>query len=217
MFKRILSIVEDLIGLFYPRICAGCNAHLMKHEQNLCIHCLYRLPKTYFWDYDVNPVEELFHGRLKVHAACAFLHYEKGTFTQHLIHRLKYENRTSIGTELGVAFGHILKEKSWFTDADFIIPMPLHPAKEARRGYNQSNYIADGLSEVLQIPVQSSKIRRVKMTDSQTKRSRYQRSENVDEVFKVNDQAGLIGKNVILVDDVVTSGATLIAAGSTLL
>lgn len=216
MLKQLYSILEDVVDLLYPRICAGCNAHLMKHEQNLCLICLHRLPKTYFWDYKVNPVEKLFQGRLKVNAACAFLHFEQDTVTQHLMHRLKYEGKRSIGTALGRSFAVILREKMWFTDADIIVPVPLHPAKEARRGYNQSDYFAQGLAEVLNIPVRTNWMARVKMTDTQTKRSRYQRAENVDDIFRVRSRSGFAGKNVLLVDDVVTSGATLIAAGSCL-
>lgn len=217
MLNKAAFILADLVGLFYPRICGGCNAHLMKHEQNLCLSCLHRLPKTYYWDYEVNPVEQLFFGRLQLSSACSFLHFEKGSVTQKLMHRFKYEGRSNVALELGKEFGNILKEKKWFSDADLIIPVPLHPAKEMRRGYNQSAYISDGLSESLDVPVRSKWMQRLKMTDTQTRKSRFERSENVDNVFSLTDPAKIIGKNVILVDDVVTTGATLEAAGMCLI
>lgn len=209
--------MEDVFGLFYPRICCGCDSHLLKHEKNLCLSCLHHLPKTYFWDYEINPVEEKFHGRLPVESACAFLHFETGSVTQSLMHRFKYEGKSEIGTELGKAFGRILAEKEWFTQVDFIVPVPLHPSKEMRRGYNQSTFIADGLAETLQIPVRSNILKRTKATDSQTRKGRFQRSENVENVFKVNDGSAVKGKNILIVDDVVTTGATLEAVGISLI
>lgn len=213
MLNRVVSVIENVVGLFYPRICAGCDAHLMQKEENLCLKCLHSLPKTYYWDYKVNPVEQLFFGRLQFSSACAFLHFEKGSITQELMHRLKYQGKKSVGKELGKAFGHTLKEKHWFTDADVIVPVPLHPSKELRRGYNQSNYIADGISEAMDIPSRSKWMKRIRMTDTQTRKSRFDRSENVQDVFEIENPELLRDKNVILVDDVVTTGATLEAAG----
>lgn len=217
MLNKVISAIDDVVGLFYPRVCSGCDAHLMNHEDNLCLECLHSLPKTYFWDYKVNPVEELFFGRLQVSSACSFLHFEKGSITQKLMHRFKYEGKSDIGVVLGRNFGQKLKEKHWFTDADIIIPIPLHPAKEARRGFNQSNYIADGLGEVLDVPVRSKLMKRIRMTESQTRKSRFVRSENVDSVFQIDEPSKVRGKNVIIVDDVVTTGATLEAAGNCLI
>lgn len=217
LFDRVISIVNDVIELFYPRICGGCNSHLMKHEQNLCLPCLTKLPKTYYWDYDVNPVEKLFWGRIKVNSACSFLHFIKLSPTQKMLHRLKYENKTGIGVELGRSFAVILKEKKWFSDADLIVPVPLHPSKEMRRGYNQSAHIANGMGDVLGLKVQSRALTRTVASKSQTKKARFERVENVKQVFKISKRYDLKGKNVLLVDDVVTTGATLEAAGKCLL
>ncbi len=214
---NVISLFNDLAGLFYPRICAGCDAHLMKHEQDMCLPCTFRLPKTYFWDYKVNPVEQLFWGRLQVSAACAFLHFEKESVVQRLMHRFKYKGKTGIGRKLGREFGSILKEKKWFSDLDVIVPIPLHASKQMRRGYNQSDHFAQGISEAYGVPVRTKAMKRVIATESQTRKSRYDRSENVEEVFRVVDSASLKGKNVLLVDDVVTTGATLEAAGNRIL
>ncbi|MFM1874305.1 MAG: hypothetical protein RL266_42 [Bacteroidota bacterium] len=212
-FAQGISIFSDLIGLFYPRVCAGCDAHLIKQEKDLCLLCLHQLPKTYFWDYEVSPVEKLFWGKIPVHAACSYLHFEEMNVTQRLMHRLKYDGKTGVGLALGESFASILKEKLWFSDLDIIIPVPLHITKEVRRGYNQCAYIAEGIANVYQVPVRTDVIKRVLASESQTRKSRYDRSENVGSVFKVGRPMEVKGKNVLLVDDVVTTGSTLEAAG----
>lgn len=216
IYDNIVSLGEDILGLFYPRVCCGCDAHLRKNEENLCLLCLHDLPVTYFWDYDVNPVEKLFWGRLPVAAACSYLHFEQDSVTQNLMHRLKYEGRTGIGSELGKSFGIKLKEKHWFQDVDVIVPVPLHITRQVRRGYNQSNYIAEGLAQVFDVPVDEKLLRRIVGSESQTNKSRFERSENVQTIFRA-EKAGVSGKNILLVDDVVTTGATLVSAGAQLM
>ena len=215
LYDNILSLSSDLLGLFYPRVCAGCDAHLRKNEENLCLLCLHDLPLTYFWDYEVTPIEKLFWGRLPVASACSFLHFEEGNKAQSLMHRLKYDSRTGVGIELGRSFAAKLQEKNWFMDIDFIIPIPLHVTRQLRRGYNQSTFIADGISNVYDRPVKPHLLRRIVGSDSQTNKSRYNRAENVETIFRA-DAKGLEGKSVLLVDDVVTTGATLVSAGSQL-
>lgn len=216
LYDNIISFGSDLLGLFYPRVCAGCDSHLRKSEEILCLICLHQLPHTYFWDYDINPVEKLFWGRLPVSSACAFLHFEKDSVTQNLMHRLKYEGRTGIGVELGKAFAQKLQEKSWFADVDAIVPVPLHVTRQARRGYNQSKFIADGIADVYGVPVKPELLRRITASDSQTNKSRYERSENVETIFRA-PKSGINGKNILLVDDVVTTGSTLVSAGAQLM
>jgi ComF family protein len=213
----MLVVLNDMVTLFYPKICSGCDAHLLKHEQNLCLNCMHKLPKTYYWDYDTNEVEKLFWGRLEVSSACSFVHFQKDSVVQNLMHRFKYEGKSGIGTELGKSFGTILKDKHWFSDIDLIVPIPLHPSKEMRRGYNQSFYFAKGLAEVYDVPVKNNILERVTASESQTRKSRFDRSENVSSVFQVTGPKAVFGKNILLVDDVVTTGSTLEAAGKELL
>ena len=217
MIDKALSVLNDVVGLFYPTVCGGCDSQLIKQEQNLCLNCLHGLPKTYFWDYEVNPIEKLFWGRLEVGAACAFLHFEKDSALQHLLYRLKYEGKSGIGAELGRLFAHILREKNWFVDVDVIIPIPLHISKEQRRGYNQSAHIANGIGEIFSATVRNRALKRIMASESQTDKSRYSRVQNVENVFEVGNARFIIGKNVLLVDDIITTGATLEAAGNALL
>ncbi len=182
----------------------------------MCLKCLHGLPKTYFWDYKVNPIEQLFWGRLDVNSACAFLHFEKESIVQQLMHRFKYEGKTGIGVELGQIFAQVLKEKKWFADVDVIVPIPLHPSKESRRGYNQSRFVANGMGEVFDVPVRTNALERVVASESQTSKSRYERSENVEQVFTTAPNI-FSGKNVLLVDDIFTTGATMEAAGKIIL
>jgi ComF family protein len=217
LFTGRYSIVNDVIGLFYPRTCGGCGVHLMTHEQNLCLICLTGLPKTYYWDYPTNPVEKLFWGKLNVTSACAFLHFVKESKVQNLLHRFKYEGKSGIGFELGKAFAQILQEKNWFSDVDVVIPIPLHISKEMRRGYNQSAYIADGMGEVIDVKVRNHALKRILASESQTRKSRFARTENVNQVFELSNIDSVKGKNVLLVDDVITTGSTLEAAGNTIL
>lgn len=211
-----MSLVEDLIDLFYPHVCAGCDDHLRKHEQHLCLKCTHGLPKTYFWDYEVNPTEQLFWGRLNVSSACSFLHFEKEGVVQQLMHRFKYEGKAGIGQRLGEMFAHILSEKNWFTDVDIIVPIPLHPSKEQRRGYNQSRFIAMGMGKVFRVPIRPYALQRIVASDSQTRKTRFERVENVEQVFSCEPNE-FAGKVVLLVDDVITTGATLEAAGNLIL
>lgn len=217
LFPKLISFMSDVIALFYPRTCGGCNAHLMKHEQNLCLICLEGLPKTYFWDYPTNPLDKLFWGKLNVKSACAFLHFDKTSKVQNLLHRFKYKDQPTIGLELGKVFAQILSDKNWFVDIDVIIPIPLHPHKEMRRGYNQSAYIANGMGEVFAVEVRNRALKRLVASESQTRKSRFDRAENVDRVFVVSHVNSVRGKNVLLVDDVATTGSTLEAAGHAIL
>lgn len=188
----------------------------MKHEHNLCLNCIYSLPKTRFWDYKDSPVEKLFWGRIPVAAACSFLHFEKENIVQQMMHKLKYEGKTGIGEELGMLFATSLVENDWFSDLDIIIPVPLHASKQARRGYNQSTFIANGMAQVYKVESSESLLVRTVSSQTQTRKGRYQRSENVSSIFQTPSPNLIKGKNVLLVDDVVTTGATLVSAGSKL-
>ena len=210
-------LVSDFICLLYPDLCNGCGIQLFHGERQICSKCLYDLPYTDFDQYSDNPIAKLFWGRIRCHNAMAMLYFRKESKVQNLIHRLKYKNQTSVGLVLGRLLGERLLQSDNYFDADLIIPIPLHPKKERIRGYNQSTFIAEGIAEILNIPVSHTNLIRQKNTESQTKKSRYQRFENMQCVFMVSDPESLKDKHILLIDDVITTGATFEACGAILL
>ena len=207
----------DAAGLFFPRSCAVCGRALHRHEEVLCTACYYKLPRTGFSLSADNPVKDIFYGRLPLVSATSFLFFSKGGATQQLIHKLKYKGKREVGLYLGKLFGAALNESPLFRQAEVIVPVPLHPKKEHARGYNQSLLIAEGMA--LQMPAVVMPDVLVRKSDSatQTKKTRYERWENVKDIFQLKKASRLEGKLVLLVDDVITTGATLEACGHTLL
>jgi ComF family protein len=207
---------EDLINLVFPDLCNGCGVSLYHGEKQICSKCLYDLPYTDFHLYADNPVAKQLWGRLPLHAAMSMLYFKKGTKVQSLIHALKYKDKTDLGVRLGKLLGDRLREAELYQDIDIVAPVPLHQKKLKLRGYNQSEYIATGLAEALNIEVCNNLTRDIS-TESQTKKSRYVRYENMQDVFSINNSEQLANKHVLLIDDVVTTGATLEACGNALL
>lgn len=208
---------EDLINLLFPELCNGCGKLLYHGEKDICTKCLYDLPYTDFHLYKENPVAKQLWGRLPINAAMAMLYFKKGTKVQNLMHSLKYNSKTDVGITLGELMAKRLKESEFYQNIDVIIPVPLHQKKLRLRGYNQSEYIATGLAQELDIPFSSKNLLRKKSTESQTKKARYTRFENMQDVFEIKNVNELKDKHVLLIDDVVTTGATLEACGNTLL
>ena len=207
----------DLVQLFFPKLCAVCGNHLLRNEEVLCSKCEYHIPRTYFYKKKANAVEQVFWGRIPVENACSFFYFEKGGKYQSLIHQLKYRGRKDIGIYMGWLFGFDLLKSDSYAEVDFIIPVPLHPKKERQRGYNQSLMIAKGLSESLGKPLEDKVLIRTLHSSSQTKKSRYERWENVQHIFDLQNFSTLEHMHVLLVDDVLTTGATLEACIQALL
>ncbi|CAM4126124.1 comF family protein [Pedobacter westerhofensis] len=206
----------DFFNLIFPDLCNACGQQLYHGEQQICTACLYDLPYTDFHVYAENAVAKLFYGRIRCQWAMAMLYFRKGTKAQRLVHQLKYRSQPDLGFRLGALLGEKLAVQPG-EKPDLIIPVPLHPKKERSRGYNQSRMIADGISSVLHIPVGSTQLNRLRATGTQTKRNRYDRYQNMQSVFSLAGTAELRGKHVLLVDDVITTGATLEACGQVLL
>ena len=210
-------MISDFIALIFPNVCASCGKSLFKNEHSICTYCSYYLPKTNFHFDSNNPVAKIFWGRVPIHSAAAFYGFNKGGKVQQIIHQLKYNGHKQIGITIGKWYGHELLYCDDFNTADTVIPVPLHPKKQKKRGYNQSDYFAEGLAESMNITADLTSLYRAYESDSQTKKSRFSRWQNVETIFKLRNAENLSGKHVLLVDDVVTTGATLEACAHTLL
>lgn len=217
MLSLLKKTSESLLNLFLPNLCAGCNEPLSRGEHILCAGCLFSLPETRFHLMRENPVEELFIGKMSVHAATACYYFHKSTAIQHIIHQFKYHHKKEVAIFMGKLMGNMLRQSIFFSDVDAIVPIPLHSKKQQLRGYNQSDLLSTGISEMMKIPVLYHGIKRVAFTESQTKKSRMERWQNVKNAFEVTFPEEVRGKHILLVDDVVTTGATLEACSEVLL
>ncbi len=211
------NIFADTLHLFYPHICTGCGSDLLQKDQLLCLKCINELPHTGFAPFANNPVEKYFRGRLPLTAAHSEFYFSKGSLIQQLIHQLKYKGNTGIGAFLGELMGHSLLKSDRFNSIDALIPLPLYADKEQQRGYNQAAVICEGLSAVLNIPTLIGNVTRERYTETQTRKHRTERWENVHQSFAVKNSQALKDKHLLLVDDVVTTGATLEACGAVIL
>jgi ComF family protein len=215
--RLLHAIKESLLHLAFPHVCEGCGTDTLQKDHYLCVHCLDALPQTAYPLHPDNPVEQLFWGRLPVHRAAAHYYFTKESTLQHLVHEFKYRGHKELGLYLGRLMGYSLQASARFTDIEALVPLPLHPSKERRRGFNQALVLCEGIAAVLQKPVLNDVVIRSEPTESQTKKSRIERWQNMEGKFKVVDTRSLEGKHVLLVDDVVTTGATLEACGQALL
>ncbi len=214
--QNLQRLAYDVVGLLFPNLCNGCGLSLYPGEKAICTHCLYDLPYTDFHANPHNRVAKQLWARLPFEAAMAMLYFKKGTRIQNLIHNLKYNGKTEVGYALGKLIGEQLLLSEQYKGIDHIIPVPLHPKKERTRGYNQSVCIAEGIAEVLGASLQKKVLIRKKITDTQTRKSRFIRYENMLSVFELFESQHLQHKHVLLVDDVITTGATLEACGNVL-
>jgi ComF family protein len=215
--KSLNSILHSFTHLFYPSTCCGCNSDLLSEQTLFCIYCQASMPLTGFEFFSGNPIEKIFWGRTEIEAATAHLYFTNGSIIQHSLHLLKYQGRKEIGIYFGQSMGKLLKQSIRFQTCELIIPLPLFSAREKKRGYNQASMIATGISQKLNIPVISDAVIRIKKTATQTHKSRIQRWKNMEATFKIRDPQKILGKHILLVDDVVTTGASLEACARVLL
>lgn len=204
-----LAFLDAIIGLFYPSVCAACGASLFKWEKLVCTRCRNLLPRTGYEFHEDNPLARMFYGKVPLKAVTACFFFFKEGKVQHLIHELKYKGNGDAGVFLGQELGKSIKEAPLFQGIDFLIPVPLHPKREKERGYNQSLMIAKGMAEVLSIPIGEKYLVRSVNTATQTHKTKEERWENVKDIFVVRHPEQLEGKYVLLIDDVLTTGATL--------
>lgn len=206
---KLPQILSDLAELVFPNLCLACERNLATGEKNICLQCQLTLPRTNYHLQGENPVEKYFWGKVPIESATAFYHFVKQTRVQHMMHQLKYRGRSDIGIQLGKLFGFELLASKRFRAVDLITAVPLHKDKRIKRGYNQSDMIGEGISEALQKPFDNSLLVRKRYTETQTRKSRMERWQNVDAIFAVTKPDVLRNKHILLVDDVITTGATL--------
>ena len=214
----LTEYLADLLELFYPNVCLACAEKLLKGEDIICFKCQRELPQTDHWQDAENAMAKRFWGRVELQGAAALFQFQKGEHVQHLLHQLKYRGRQDVGEHLGKMLGRLLLDpNNIIKDVDLIVPVPLHWKKQRKRGYNQCDPIAKGISEVTQVPYANHALVRVRENVSQTQKSRFDRWGNVAEIFTLSDAHLLEGKHVLLVDDVMTTGATAEACLQTIL
>ncbi len=198
-----------LMHLFYPRLCEGCSKPLVGNEEILCVSCAMELPETGYHNIIGNESELRFSGRIPFIRATSLAYFTSDGLLQHLLHGLKYQGKKETGYFLGRQLGVGLRNTDWISSVDMIIPVPLHKAKKAKRGYNQSMLIAEGMSDILKIPANDDMLMRIRDTDTQTHKTRTERVNNMTNAFKLKDSHKLKNKHILLCDDVLTTGATI--------
>lgn len=210
-------MLNNLSDIVFPECCAGCAAPLMNRENTICLHCKEELPFTNFADEPENDTEKIFWGRVPLEAASSMIYFMKGGTIQNMLHQLKYNEQKEVGVELGRMAGKDIAASRRFSGIDLIVPIPLHQKKLRKRGYNQCSFLARGMSEVTGTPFTDEALKKVSHNESQTRKSRFQRWLNVKTIFQTTDPRLLKNKHILLIDDVVTTGATLEAAAQKLL
>jgi ComF family protein len=214
---QLKEIKESFLHLLFPHVCSGCGTDLISEESILCMHCLANMPETNFHLYQNNPVEKKFWGRLPLVSATAQYYFTKESLMQHLMHQLKYKGNKELGKQLGRLMGNDLLASSRFNNIDALIPLPLFAAKEKRRGYNQATVLCEGIAEVMKIEILSDAVIRTQHTETQTKKGRIERWLNMEGKFELLHPGRIKNKHVLLVDDIITTGATLEACGQELM
>ncbi|MCX6230687.1 MAG: phosphoribosyltransferase family protein [Bacteroidetes bacterium] len=211
-----MSLFQDFFALIYPNNCMACGNNLFKNEHIICTSCLFHLPKTNYHLTTDNPISQAFWGRTNIDAAAAFYYFTKAGKVQHLVHQLKYKGKKEVGVYIGELYGKELIESSEFSKTEVIIPVPLHPKKEKKRGFNQSEVFASGLSVSMNVPLDTKTLIRTFASETQTRKTRFKRWENVKEIFSLQQAEKLENKHILLVDDVITTGATIEACANLL-
>ncbi|MEN9685315.1 MAG: hypothetical protein RLZZ28_1101 [Bacteroidota bacterium] len=206
--------IEPFVSLLFPHCCEGCGSTHLSDKQFLCAACIHQLPVTGFFELPGNEVEKTFYGRLPIAQAGALYYFTKESLLQYLLIQLKYKGNREAGYFLGRMLGHSLKLSRRYCTVDVLVPLPLHSKKEKIRGYNQAAIICQGINEIWHKPVAENIFVRQSFTDTQTRQNRVNRWQNMEGVFTLQDTKALENQHILLIDDVITTGATLEACGS---
>ena len=211
---NLLAPINNVLHLFFPHTCIGCGTDILHVKHQLCLRCLSHLPVTNFFEQPLNPVENKFIGRLPIKNAAAGYFFTKQSLLARLMYELKYKGNKDIGFYLGQLIGRMMETNPLYNDTDILMPLPLNEKRQKKRGYNQATAICDGIATVINKPVIENAVMRKVNTQTQTRKGRISRWENMDGIFAVTKPSLLENKHVLLVDDIVTTGASLEACGS---
>jgi len=217
MYYGIRNYLNAFLHLLYPKICFGCGTDQVENSMPLCNPCINDLPTTEFFSINENPIEKIFWGRVPVQYAGALLFFTKGSLVQTLISQLKYQHNKNVGILLGRLIGAAIAAEEKFNQVDLIIPIPIQKSKINSRGYNQSQIIALGIQQVWNRPIAHDILIKKSWSNSQTKKNRKARLQQVPDLFLIQFPDSIKGKHILIVDDVLTTGATLEAAITTLM
>jgi ComF family protein len=214
---KLSSWIDPIFWLYFPKNCPACGRPLRLFGANICGRCSQNLPETHFFEAPGNPIEKIFYGRLPISAGAAAWYFHKNSALQALLFQLKYKSNEDVGLFIGKQMGALLAASERFDTIDALIPVPLHPQALSKRGFNQAALICEGIGQVWHKPVFTGAITRTKHTNTQTKQNRAVRWENMENAFSIKDPTSITGKHLLLIDDVITTGATIEACGKTLL
>ena len=211
------TFFNDVVSLLYPHTCAGCGSDVLQEDALICFNCHADLPVTDFYRQPQNPVEKIFRGRIPVQSCTSHVYFTKHSSVQNLLHQLKYKGNKDVGRLMGTMIGDGLRNSGWMNGVDAVIPLPLHSKKLKKRGYNQAEIIAQGIGDEMGVPVLTDIIVRRRNTETQTQKTRMERWWNIESKFELIKQISIVNRHVLLVDDVITTGATLESCGMELL
>ncbi|HSV88759.1 MAG TPA: hypothetical protein VLH61_08965 [Bacteroidales bacterium] len=203
------NFLNDFVALFFPRTCNACGEVLIRVESYICQFCFLRLPFARLTGESENSVTEIFWGRVPIETGTVLFFFEKGGKVQELIHNFKYRGFKEVGWYLGKLLGTELRDSLNYKGIQLVVPVPLHPLKLRQRGFNQSEEFGRGLADSLGVSQNTIGLQRIIPTATQTRKTRFRRWENVESVFQVSDPRVFENRNILLVDDVITTGATM--------
>lgn len=206
-----MSLAKDIYHLFFPPLCASCGSLLVGSEHNLCTKCFLSLPLMHNAGIENNVIEKRFLSLVPCQSAMSFLDFKQGNTTQKVIHQIKYHGNISLAHTMGRLMGQELLDSGRFGSCDLLLPVPLHWRKQLSRGYNQSEEICRGIVQKLPIPISKGDVIRSRYTKTQTRKKSGERLDNMDQVFEIRHKKALVGHHILVVDDVLTTGATLLS------
>ncbi len=210
------KVVKNLLNLFFPKLCFGCRHILSDNEVDICTSCRHELPVTNYHLKLENPVEKVFYGRVKIERATALFRFHKKGLVQQLLHNLKYRGQEGISRSLGKWMGHDLDATGDYDKIDYVIPVPLHKKKLRKRGFNQVSKFGQEIAAYLNATYAEDVLIKTSSTATQVFKKRFARWSANEEVFNLKNTSGLHGKHLLLVDDIITTGATIEACASKL-